>query len=222
MESILIKNEKNEMTNLNDLDLVKLIKEEKSQEAFQEIINRYAGKIYNLSFRITRSKEDAEEALQDTFIAVFSKIDSFKEESTFSSWLYRVTSNAAFMVIRKRKKSEAVSLTEGEDFTTSQVILKSSYEDVNYISTRHELQEKLELAMLKLPQDYREIFIMRDVDRYSNKKISKLLNLSIPAVKAKIHRARLLLRKELQTYYEDYTTSKEFSKLPKENISAAM
>ena len=63
---------------------------------------------------------------------------------------------------------------------------------------------------------------MRYVDRYSNKKISRLLNLSIPAVKAKIHRARLLLRKELLTYYEDYTTSKEFSKMHKENVSVAM
>ena len=222
MENILVKSANSEMVKLNDLELVKLIKKEKNQEAFQEIINRYAGKIYNLSYRITRSKEDAEEALQDTFIAVFSKIDSFKEESTFSSWLYRVTSNAAFMVIRKRKKSEAVSMSESEDFTSSQVMLKSTYEDANYISTRHELQERLELAILKLPKDYSEIFIMRDVDRYSNKKISRLLNLSIPAVKAKIHRARLLLRKELLTYYEDYTTSKEFSKMHKENVSVAM
>lgn len=223
MENILVQNIQNNLKNLDDLTLVSLIKNNKDQEAFQEIINRYAEKIYNLSFRITRSKEDAEEALQDTFISVFSKIDSFKEESSFSSWLYRVTSNAAFMIIRKRKKSEAVSLTDTEDLAISNVITKNTYENVNYITTKHELQEKLELAILKLPTDYREIFIMRDVDRYSNKKISRILNLTIPAVKAKIHRARLLLRKELKNYYEDYTTSKEFTnRLPKEHINVAM
>lgn len=222
MENVLVNNIENEMVSLTDLELITLLKREKNQDAFQEIINRYAEKIFTLSFRITRNKEDAEEALQDTLIAVYTKIDSFKEESTFSSWLYRVTSNAAFMVIRKRKKTEAISLTDTEDFTTSQIITKNNYEDINYLSTKHELQEKLELALLKLPKDYREIFIMRDVDKISNKKIAQKFNLSIPATKAKIHRARLLLRKELKNYYEDYTTSKEFIKTPKECIDFAM
>ncbi len=207
------------MKQLEDIQLVRLIKEEKSQEAFQEIIDRYAQKIYNLSFRITRNKEDAEEALQDTCLAIFSKINSFKEESTFSSWLYRVTSNASFMIIRKRKKMEAISLTDKEEVIPVQAFMKNASNDISYVTTQHELQNRLELAILKLPEEYQRIFILRDVDRLKNKKIARLLNLSIPAVKAKVHRARLLLRKELQTYYEDFTTSKEvFVRSTKNNV----
>lgn len=199
----------NNMKSLNDSELVNLIKEKRDEKAFQEIIDRYSQKIYNLSFRITRNKEDAEEALQDTFLAIFSKIDSFKEESTFSSWLYRVTSNAAFMTIRKRKKTEAISLDNSEEAIPAQLLTKNVFADVNHLTTKHELQNRLQLAILKLPKEYQEIFIMRDIDKIQNKRIAKMLKLSIPAIKAKLHRARLILRKELQAYYEDYTTDKD-------------
>lgn len=188
-----------------DFELVAGIK--KGDEAsFQEIVSRYTQKVYNLAMRLTRNQEDAEEVLQDVFITVHQKIESFEGKSAFSSWLYRVTANTAFMKLRKRRSTESVSF---EDLTSS---VKDNWvgktpddSDMNYMSIRHELRDVIEKAVKKLPQEYLEIFVLRDIDGLSNEEVGEILKLSVPAVKSRLHRARLILRKRLQRYYEDYS-----------------
>lgn len=174
--------------------------------SFQELIGRYETKAHNLAMRLTRNPEDAEEVLQDVFVTVYRKIDSFEGKAKFSSWLYRITVNAAFMKLRKRKQDTALyiedlalSSLKDSNFEKSLTVLPS---DTRAISS--EMREAIESAIAKLPDDYRAVFILRDIDGLSNKEVGSILDLTIPAVKSRLHRSRLMLRKRLKKFYEDY------------------
>ncbi len=177
-----------------------------SVEAFEEIVSRYEAKLFNLAIRFTRNQEDAEEVLQDVFSTVFRKIHGFKGQSAFSSWLYRVTVNAAFMKLRKRKQKPTISI---EDLTPA---LKQQYveQEFGYVqysdstSVSNEVREVLQAAINRLPDQYRAVFVLRDVDGMSNQEVGEILDLSIPAVKSRLHRSRLMLRRKLQRYWSDY------------------
>lgn len=179
---------------------------------FEELLSRYAHKVHNLALRITRNQEDAEEILQDVFVTVHSKLRHFEGKSAFSSWLYRIAVNTAFMKLRKRRQQftvsmEDVSPTVSEGWTGE----RSDSSDVNYLSARHELRAELEQAIAKLPEEYRMIFVLRDVDGLSNQEVGEVLHLSVPAVKSRLHRSRLMLRKRLQKFYNDYRNDDEIA-----------
>ncbi len=198
------------MTNTaNDLEIVQQILSG-DQESFVELMNRYAEKVHNLAIRITRNPEDAEEILQDVFVTVHSKLEKFEGKSAFSSWLYRITVNTAFMKLRKRKQHAAISLEEISPAVKETWVGKTSESaDVDYICSRHELREQLDMAVSRLPDEYRKIFILRDVDGLSNQEVGEILNITVPAVKSRLHRSRLMLRKRLQKFYDDYTSETE-------------
>lgn len=182
------------------------------KSAFCTLLTRYTEKVHNLAMRITRSPEDAEEIMQDVFLTVYNKISYFEGKSAFSSWLYRITVNTSFMKLRKRKQQAAISFDEvssaGEE---SWSMARSDSGDVNYLCSRHELRDCLETAINKLPEEYRVIFVLRDVDGLSNQEVGEILKISVPAVKSRLHRSRLMLRRKLQKYYEDYTNSDHIS-----------
>jgi RNA polymerase sigma-70 factor (ECF subfamily) len=188
----------------SDLELVGLLKKG-SKAAFEELLTRYSEKVGNLSLRITRSHEDAEEIVQDVFVTVYLKIKNFEGKSAFSSWLYRITVNTAFMKLRKRKKHTAFSIDDlAYQEQVSQSEMRSETSDVDFISSRHEMKGRLEEAIERLPEDYRAIFILRDIDGLSNQEVGEILSISVPAVKSRLHRSRLMLRKRLEKYYQDY------------------
>ena len=191
------------LNKMSDVALVNLLKEG-STPAFQEIVSRYTQKVHNLSMRITRNEEDTEEILQDVFVAVYKKIDKFEGKSAFSSWLYRITANTAFMKLRKRKQTPAVSLEEAGPGATENLTHETREDDITALSTRHELRAELQQAIDKLPEEYRTIFLLRDVDGMSTCEVAKILKLSVPAIKSRLHRSRLMLRKRLQNFYNDY------------------
>ncbi len=178
-----------------------------NQDCYIELTERYTEKAFNLAFRFTRNHEDAEEVLQDVFVTIYKKLGAFEGKSAFSSWLYRITVNTALMLIRKRKQTptisvEEISLSVKESWTGD----TSANANVNYISTQHELRAMLDQAVGKLPEEYRSIFLMRDVDGLSNQEVGEILGMSVPAVKSRLHRARLMLRKRLQKFYDDYVS----------------
>ncbi len=182
------------------------------KDAFVELISRYSEKAHHLCLRITRNAEDAEEILQDVFVTVYRKIDKFEGKSAFSSWLYRITVNTAFMKLRKRKQTAAISLEElTPSAHESWADTRSDTTDLNYLSSRHELREQLEDAIQALPEEYRNIFLLRDVDGLSNQEVSEMLQISVPAVKSRLHRSRLMLRKKLQKFYADYSDNESIS-----------
>lgn len=192
----------NELRNCIDANLVTRFKNGDTQ-AYEELISRYTEKVFRLGMRITRNIHDAEEVLQEVCLSVYRKIQEFEEKSAFSSWLYRITANSALMKLRKRKKHSALELDEvilgDQDCWTLQ---RSDSSDVEYMSTRHELKTALINAISLLPAEYRKIFIMRDVDGLGNQEVGDLMGLSLAAVKSRLHRARMLLRKQLVEHYK--------------------
>lgn len=174
--------------------------------SYEELVKRYETKVHNLSMRLTRNPEDAEEVLQDVFITVYRKISGFEGKSKFSSWLYRITVNAAFMKLRKKKQDQTVSLDDMLPHLQNKAITQKNAFGArsDSLATNNEIRLLLEGAIAKLPDDYRAVFILRDMDGLSNKEVGKILDLSIPAVKSRLHRSRLMLRKKLRKFYEDY------------------
>lgn len=181
------------------------------ERSFEELISRYETKAYNLAMRLTRNEQDAEEVLQDVFVTVYRKIDSFEGKSKFSSWLYRITVNAAFMKLRKRKKHQAISIDEMLPQLESQASAqRGSFTDrCDSRALSNEMRHTMEDAIRRLPEEYRAVFVLRDIDGLSNKEVGELLSLSIPAVKSRLHRSRLMLRKRLYRFYDDYKCDKK-------------
>jgi RNA polymerase sigma-70 factor, ECF subfamily len=191
---------------------VALVEEFKTGDmvAFEEIICRYESKVMNLALRFTRNQEDAEEVMQDVFTTLYRKIDGFKGQSAFSSWLYRIVVNAAFMKLRKRKQSQTVSIEDLAPAVKQYCMDREGFigTQSHNIAINHELQEVLQAAINKLPDQYRAVFVLRDVDGLSNQETGEILTLSIPAVKSRLHRSRIMLRKKLHRYYEDFVGRK--------------
>lgn len=201
---------------ITDLELIEQVKGG-SQDAFDTLVRKYESKVFNLASSFTRNHEDAEEVLQDVFVTLFRKADSFQGKSAFSSWLYRITVNAAFMRLRKNRQEKS---TPVEDITPamemqSDVIEKKSFPSSETLAINDELKQTLFSAINRLPDEYRNVFILRDVDGLSNKETGEILDLSIPAVKSRLHRARIMLKKKLQRCYDDYTSDTNIVAAPR-------
>jgi RNA polymerase sigma-70 factor (ECF subfamily) len=194
-------------TQKTDVELVKGVTA-RDEACFEELLARYGSKVLNLALRITRNQEDSEEILQDVFLTVFTKVGSFEHKSQFSSWLYRVTMNASFMKIRARNRRRTVSLEDMEPaMLQNWVGNRTEMFDVDFMSSKHEIRDAIEAAVDKLPEEYRAIFILRDIDGLSNEAVSRVLQLSVPAVKSRLHRARLIMRQQLKSYHEGHGKS---------------
>ena len=159
----------------------------------------------------TRNVEDAEEVLQDVFVTVYRKVHGFEGKSAFSSWLYRITVNAAFMKLRKRKQNQSIPVEEISPAMEKNWLEKHDRPSnrCDHLAMNNELKEVLGSAVQRLPEEYRAVFVLRDIDGLSNKEVGELLGLSIPAVKSRLHRSRLMLRKKLNRYYSDYVNETE-------------
>ena len=196
-----------ETDSISDEKLVELFVSSNDENAFEEIINRYCDKIYGLAFRITRDHHSAEEVLQEVFITLLKKIDTFRSESKFSTWLYRVTANASYMHLRSEKKYENdVSLEDyvpyDENGTLMGRIKAKDWSDrPEKALLSKEAMEIIEKAVDELPEPYRVVVHLRDIEGLSNEEVSVLLDLSVPALKSRLHRARLFLRDKLSDYF---------------------
>jgi RNA polymerase sigma-70 factor, ECF subfamily len=193
---------------LSDIALINRFREG-CELSFEELVRRYETKVYNLAMRLTRNSEDAEEVLQDVFVTIYRKIDGFEGKAKFSSWMYRITVNAAFMKLRKRRQDQTVALEEmlPNLQTQNSFIAHNGFTapgDCQAINS--EIRIALESSIAKLPDEYRAVFVLRDIDGLSNKEAGDILGLSIPAVKSRLHRSRLMLRKRLRRFYEDYSS----------------
>ena len=187
----------------SDMELVDGVRKG-DQDSFEELLGRYNNKVFSLATRLTRNPEDAEEVLQDVFVTVHRKLDSFAGKSSFSSWLYRITVNAAFMKLRKRRQIQSVSfedILQQPQMTSALRAPDTTFVDAQ--SMRNEMLSALEVAISRLPDEYRPVFILRDVDGLTSKEVGKILDLTIPAVKSRLHRSRLMLRRRLARFFDD-------------------
>ncbi len=179
-----------------------------SIEAFEALMNRYSAKVYNLASRIVQSPEDAEEVLQEVFSSVFNRVEKFEGKSSFSSWIYRVAVNTSLMKLRKRRRTRTVLLDdlvpENAELVFKQLITEHTA-DKDFDSKI--LAKALEVALKKLPDDYRPAYVLKDIDGLSCKEVSKLLRLSVPTVKSRVHRSRMFMRRNLMPLYREYTSA---------------
>jgi RNA polymerase sigma-70 factor (ECF subfamily) len=190
---------------LSDIELIDQVREG-SVDAFEELVTRYESTVYNLALRFTRNQEDAEEVLQDVFFTIFTKVKGFEGKSAFSSWLYRVIVNSSFMKLRKRRSSLIVAIEEDQEHGAQRTVEneRSSDEMLDDQLQNKRLREILGAAVDKLPEQYRAVFLLRDVEGLSNTEVGEVLDITVPAVKSRLHRARLMLRRKLHRLFEDY------------------
>jgi len=187
-----------------DAELVEALRREEA-DAPDRLVERYGDRVYRLAMRITGLKEDAEEAAQDALWTAARKVHMFKGESAFGSWIYRITANAAYQKLRtRRQKAPEIAL---EDVLPSLDGDGRHFEPMDDWSNRvdeqalqGELRRVLQQAIDGLPPDYRTALVLHDVEGLSNPDIAEALNISLPAVKSRVHRSRLFVRKQLADY----------------------
>ncbi len=193
----------------NDEELVR-VAQGGDNRAFDELVRRYQDKVYRLSYKILRHEDDAAEALQDAFLSAYRGLRNFKVESTFSTWLYRIATNASLMKYRKRRDNHVSleqSQSQNEDAEPLQVPDWSTQPVAELLTA--ETREVMEEGIQRLPEELRTVFVLRDVEGLSNAEVAEILELSVAAVKSRLHRARIALRERLNRYFADRMTRKD-------------
>jgi RNA polymerase sigma-70 factor (ECF subfamily) len=173
-------------------------------QAFTELVNRYERKIYRLAKHITQNDEDAEDVLQETFLKAYSHLDEFQGNSKFYTWIVRIAVNESLMKLRKRKSDRTLSLDEtidtGEEAIVREIAVWEGNPEQRY--SQEELRQILEKAVETLRPAFRTVFVLRDVEELSTEETAAMLDLSIPAVKSRLLRARLQLRERLTRLFK--------------------
>ncbi len=171
------------------------------------LVATYGDRAYRLAIGITRNEQDAEEAVQDSFWSVVRKIDTFRGDSSFGSWIYRITANAAYEKLRGRThRRDEISLDEvlppfHEDGRHAGPISDWS-ESIHDPAVQAELRAALASAIGELPVQYRAVIVLHDVEGLSLAEVAGSVGITQAAVKSRVHRARLFLRKRLAMFME--------------------
>ncbi len=172
--------------------------------AFEELVKRYDRNVFRIAQHITQNREDAEDVVQDAFLKAYGNLNQFQEQSKFYTWLVRIAVNEALMKLRRRRPERMVSLDEDvkteEDSIPREVADWSPNPEQQY--NQAELKQILSKTINGLPPSFRTVFVLRDVEGLSTEETAEALNLSIPAVKSRLLRARLQLRERLSKYFK--------------------
>jgi RNA polymerase sigma-70 factor (ECF subfamily) len=176
--------------------------------AFQKLVTKLQPRVYGLTFRILQQAQDAEDATQQTFLALIENIADFREESSVATWVLRIATNNALKFLRKKRTVKMISMSE--------MASEDSYGDVPHpefiapwsqtadeIVQQAEVQAELEKALLELDDKYRLVFVLRDIEGLSVRETSQALDLTESTVKVRLLRARLALREHLTRRFGD-------------------
>jgi len=167
------------------------------KQALAGLIKKYEQTIYNFSFKICRDKNYAEHIMQETFYSMVKSLHQFDHNSKLSTWLYRIVANHCLMMARKAKSRSFVSFDD-DDENLFEEKYAADWDSIPYKDTENkELKRILDTAIQNLSPDYRMVFLLRDVEGLSTEETAQVTELSIPAVKSRLHRARAFLRKEI-------------------------
>jgi len=182
----------------------------REQEVFARLVDVFSTKIYRVVLKILNDPQDAEDVLQETFIKAYRSLPSFEGRSSLATWLYRIAVNEALMVMRKRK-GDVISIDEGKDSSEEQVEPVEIADwcclpESDLLSA--ESRQFLDRAMQSLTPALRAVFVLRDIEGLSVKETADALDLSEPAVKTRLLRARLKLREELSVYFSERYSEK--------------
>jgi RNA polymerase sigma-70 factor (ECF subfamily) len=173
--------------------------------ALETLMERHASRAYRVAFSITRNDADAEEVVQDAFLALYQKSEAFEGRAALSTWLYRVVTNAALMKRRGRRHEVEVSLEaqlpsfreDGSRAGDMTALMADWSQNPEAALLSRETQALVQQAIVGLPDVYRTIVVLRDVEGLSNEEVAEIVGESVAAVKSRLHRARMALREEL-------------------------
>jgi RNA polymerase sigma-70 factor (ECF subfamily) len=173
-------------------------------EAFSQLVTRYDRNIFRIAQHITHNEEDAQDVVQDAFLKAYTNLAQFQENSKFYTWLVRIAVNEALMKLRKRRNDRTVSLDE--DVETEEGSMPREVADWSpnpeQLYGQSELGDILKKTIQGLPPGFRTVFVLRDVEGLSTEETAEMLDLSVPAVKSRLLRARLQLRERLARYFK--------------------
>jgi RNA polymerase sigma-70 factor (ECF subfamily) len=188
--------------------------QDRDPKAIREMVDDFAPQIYRLAFGILQDTMEAQDITQDVFISVLRRIDDFEGRASIPTWIYRITVNASLDRIRLRqRRKETISI---EDFMPSftsegkhaEEIVDWSEAPLDHLLSR-EARDKIQQAIDSLPDELRIVLVMKDIEGFHLKEMCEILDLSLPAVKSRLHRARLVLRGVLSTYFDKDLRYKE-------------
>ena len=186
----------------SDLELVHATKNG-DISAFERLVERYDTRLFRIAQNVTHNREDAQDAVQEAFLKTFQHLDGFREDSKFSTWLFRITVNQSLMKLRKQRLMREVSIDE--DYQGDESRLPREFADWSpspeerYRSS--ELRSILITTLQELSPVLRTVFVLRDIEEFSIVQTGEILGLSQSAVKARLWRARLQLREQLANYF---------------------
>lgn len=199
------------MTNevMNELSLEALRTGDRVE--FARMVDAYSGSIYRLGLKMLGNAQDAEDILQNTFLSALTHLPKFEGRSSISTWLYRIASNEALMLIRRKKPAFNIEDMQTED--SDEGLMPETFIDWSILPEHELLTEEgksaINEAIKTLPETLRMVFILRDVEDLSIKETAEVLNLTETNVKTRLLRARMYLREQLSMYYSEHLTQKE-------------
>lgn len=182
----------------------------KDEAAFEELVGRYEDKLYRLAMRFVRNETDAQEILQEAFLSAWRNLPTFEGRAQFGSWMYRVTVNAALMLLRSRNRHPEVGVDDVEPNALNDAVAESGQtvrgnsdwaQRADEQLQSQQLRQHIQASVDSLPEGLRTVFLLRDVEELSTEETADLLGLSVPAVKTRLHRARLALREAIGRYF---------------------
>jgi RNA polymerase sigma-70 factor (ECF subfamily) len=172
--------------------------------AFESLVRRYDRSVFRIAQHITQNREDAEDVVQDAFLKAYQNLGQFQGQSKFYTWLVRIAVNEALMRLRRRRPERTVSIDE--DIKTDEDSMPREIADWSpnpeQLYTQAELKDLLGKTIQGLPPSFRTVFVLRDVEGLSTEETASALELSVPAVKSRLLRARLQLRERLNKYFK--------------------
>lgn len=178
-------------------------------DAFEEIVRRFHDRVYRLAFGMTKNQAEAEEVVQDTFLNVFRSLSTFRNDASPSTWIYRVAANSALTRLRTKRRKQLLSLDEvpnGASVNGNIELLDApspwSRQPDEKLLTK-ELGSVIDAAVDELPEKYRLVLLLRDIEGLSNEDVASTLGLTIPTVKSRLHRSRMFVRERLELYFRE-------------------
>jgi RNA polymerase sigma-70 factor (ECF subfamily) len=184
---------------MEELNLIEAAKNG-DKNAMAAVVKTYEKTIYNFAFKICRNPDKAEDIMQETFFSMIKSLKQFDGKSKLSTWLYRIVVNHCLMEGRK-KKNDFVSLDDDDGLYDNSYAADWDTIPDNAVENE-ELRKILDSSIEKLSPEYRVVFLLRDVEGLSTEETAKISELSVPAVKSRLHRARAFLRKELNKAFQ--------------------
>ncbi len=190
-------------SHLNEGELIRGLTQ-KEEWAYRQLIDQWSNKLYRLAYRFLGKKEEAEEIVQEVLQKVVEKIDTFQGGSSLYTWMYRIAVNQSLMRLRTQKGKEFVSLEEHASEFENGIRVREIPDWSKLpeaLFAKKELQDFVQQCVTELPEDLKTAYLLKDVEGLAEEEVCTLLTLSKPAMRNRVHRARLILREKLERKY---------------------